>query len=198
MRRKVFHVVGVVWLIMVLGATVYAKSLMVKSDRALTPQPEHALVVFMRPSFVGGAFSASLFDVSNEETKFLGIIYYKTKVSYDVAPGEHTFMVIGESADFMKATVEAGKTYYVLVTPRLGGWKTRFSLRALRQADLTGADFSRWDANTELVENTPESGEWAVKNASSIQEKRLKYWPAWTALSPEAQESMILKPEDGR
>ncbi len=51
-------------------------------------------------------------------------------------------MVVSEAADFAKADVEAGKTYYVLVTPRMGWWKARFSLRPLMREQLDGKDFA--------------------------------------------------------
>jgi hypothetical protein len=98
----------------------------------------------------------------------------------------------------LKATVSAGKTYYVLVTPRMGVWKARFSFQPLRQANLDNKDFQKWDTHTDFVENTPQSQEWAKKNSPDIEGKRARYWPVWQALSPEVQASMTLNPEDGR
>ena len=49
---------------------------------------------------------------------FIGILSGKTKVAHLTEPGEKLFMVIGENADFMKATLEAGKTYYALKTEK--------------------------------------------------------------------------------
>lgn len=199
MNRKMFRIVGITLFVLFLGVTVYAKTgLMANSERQLTPNTDQALIIFMRSSFMGSAISASLFDVTGENTKFIGIMYNKTKVIYDVAPGEYTFMVIGESADFLKATVEAGKTYYALITPRMGAWKARFSFRPLRQSDLESAEFPKWDSATSLVENTPQSEEWAQNNAEDIEGKRARNWPAWCELSPEMQDQMTLKAEDGR
>lgn len=198
MKSKVVRAVVVFLLLIVFGATAQAASLMTKSERMLTPNTDQALIIFMRPSTYGYAISSSIFDVTTEENKFIGVFKAKAKVCYDVAPGEYTFMVVGESADFMKATVEAGKTYYVLVTPRMGVWKARFSFKPLRQADLAGVEFSRWDSTTELVENTPESEEWAQKNAEDIEAKRARNWPSWCELSQELQETMTLHIEDGK
>ena len=55
-------------------------------------------IVFMRASALGGAVAASVFDVTSEETKFVGLVNYGTKVAHPVKPGNYTFMVIGESA----------------------------------------------------------------------------------------------------
>jgi hypothetical protein len=203
MYRKVVLILGAVLL---LGLTAYASNLMVKVDRPLTPKPDQALIIFMRlPASFGKAFlfddygqSVSLHDVSGNDTKLLGIVKGGTKVSYDVVPGEYTFMVVGEAADFMKATVAAGKIYYVLVTPRVGFWQARYSLRPLRQSDFVNPDFPKWESSTYLVDNTPESEEWAKKHATDIEKKRARYWPEWSAKTLEERDPQTLKLEDGR
>jgi hypothetical protein len=199
MFRKISHAMIFIMIFILMGAITYASyGYMMKSEHQILAPPDQSLIVFMRASSLGRAISASVFDVSDNNTKFIGIMYYGTKVAYNVTPGEHTFMVVSESADFLKATVLAGKTYYVLVTPRMGVWKARFSFQPLRQANLDSKGFQKWDSHTQLVENTPESENWAMKNSPDIEAKRARYWPAWNALSPEVQESMTLNPEDGR
>jgi hypothetical protein len=170
---------------------------MIKVDRELTPKPDQALIVFLRASKLGYAISSSLFDVTTDENKFLGVFKAGIKIGYDVAPGEYTFMVIGESADFMKAKVEAGKTYYVVVAPRMGWNKARFSLDPLRQADLAGDEFAKWNKSTYFVENTPETIEWAEKNANDISNKRARYWEKWSEKTDAEKASQTLNPEDG-
>jgi hypothetical protein len=200
MFRKVSRAVMFIMVFILMGAITYAGyGYMMKSERVITPKPDQALLIFMRCYSFRSPSAASIFDVSESETKFIGILYNNgTKITYDVAPGEHTFMVVGESADFLKATVLPGKIYYSLVKPRMGMWKDRFSFRPLRQSDLVNAEFSDWDTHTVLVDNTPESEDWAKKNSPDIEGKRARYLPAWNALSLELRESMTLKPEDGR
>lgn len=203
MVRKTILLVVV---ILLLGFTVYADfGYMAKSDRALTPEPEQALIVFVRPKpSLGKALwtddygqAISLYDVSGEDTKFMGILYKKTKICYDLDPGEYTFMVVGEAADFMKATVAAGKTYYVLLSPRLGVWKARFSFQPLRQSDLTSDKFSKWNSKNDLIANTPESEKWYSEKAAEIATKKEEYFSEWTELSEETLASMTLNIEDG-
>ena len=69
-------------------------------------------IVFMRASALGGVVAASVFDVTEPETKFVGLVNYGTKYAHAVKPGQYTFMVVGESADFMQATVLPDRTYY--------------------------------------------------------------------------------------
>jgi hypothetical protein len=143
-----------------------------------------AQVVFMRSSFVGGAIQASIFDVTKPEPKFIGILSNKTKIAYDVLPGEHMFMVVGESADFLKATVAEDKTYYTIVTPRMGFWKARFSLYPVRN-DTSGKfqynsnDFNEMLDETHFVKGGIKANQWAQDNALSINEKFKKYLPEW-------------------
>src|SRR5678815_5415246 len=87
----------------------------------MAAKPDQALVIFMRSSAMGGAVQASVFDVSGAGEKLVGIVSTGTKVGYYVAPGERTFMVVSEAADFMQANLVAGRTYYALVTPRAPG-----------------------------------------------------------------------------
>ena len=197
----------IIMAVLLLGVVTYAGGgLMVKSEKPLTPKPDQTLIVFMRlhASF-GKAFlfddygqSVSLYEVSGDENKFIGFSKGGTKIGYDIAPGEHTFMVVGEAADFMKAMVETGKTYYVLVTPRMGFLQARYSFRPLRQQDLTGTEFPQWDLDTSLVENTPESEEWAQKHAAEIENKRVRYWTVWSGKTQEQRDLQTLNPEDGR
>lgn len=199
MIRKSFRLIGILTLLMLLGATTYASSsMMASSQRTLTPKSDQALIIFMRSTFVGSLISASLFDVSGDDTKFIGVIKNGTKLAYDLTPGEHTFMVVSEAADFMKVTVVPGKTYYALIVPRTGAWKARFSFRPLRQGDLASQNFIEWDAKTQLVENTPESEAWASKHATDINDKRARYWQKWSTKPAGQQETQSLKAEDGR
>lgn len=156
------------------------------------------MVVFMRSSFVGSAISASVFDVSGSETKFVGIINNGTKMAHPVKPGSHTFMVVSEAADFMQATVLPGRTYYALVTPRMGVWKARFSFRPLRQNELAGSEFAGWNSSTHFVVNSPETQNWAMQNAADISSKRTQYWPEWNSKPANDRASQTLNAEDGR
>lgn len=171
---------------------------MQKSEQAPAAKPDQALVVFMRSTFVGSAVSASVFDVSGKDTRFVGLVNNGTKIGYHVPPGQHTFMVVSEAADFMQANVTAGKTYYALVTPRMGMWKARFSLKPVRGAELAGSEFAGWDSGTQYVVNSPESQAWAAANGADIAQKRAVYWPEWSGKSAEARAQATLNAEDGR
>jgi hypothetical protein len=154
-------------------------------------------IVFMRPSFLGGAVQSSVFDVTGNKDELIGIVSAGTKVRYVTQPGEHLFMVIGESADFMRAYVDPGKTYYALVTPRMGFWKARFSLKPVRRDELDGETFKGWDKSTSFVENTEQSRQWARENRHSISTKKAEYLQKWAAKSPADKAEVTLTVNDG-
>lgn len=143
-----------------------------------------------------------IYDVSGEEPVFIGIISNATKVPYKTTPGEHTFMVVSEAADFLHADLSAGKTYYSLVTPRMGAWKARFSLWPIRNdsnADysLKSSDFQSWNNGTKTAELTDKARQWFESNKGSVMSKQSKYWPVWQQKDKSDLERRTLNPEDG-
>jgi len=160
------------------------------------PESGKALVVFARTSGFGFAIQSSVFEVKNEQSSLIGILAAKTKVAYSVEPGKHLFMVIGESADFLTADLQAGRTYYADVVPRMGLWKARFSLEPIRPSDLDKPEIKTSLGDCRWVEKTPASEGWALGNMASIQSKRVEYYPEWLE-KPEG-ERPHLKPDDGK
>jgi hypothetical protein len=163
------------------GSSKYMKPVLEESVKL--PGYDETLVVFLRPSGMAWAIQSSVFDITSEDNKLVGIVPAKKKVAYKTSAGEHMFMVVGESADFMKAHLAAGKTYYALVTPRMGAWKARFSLKPVHEEQLSSEEFKKWVNGTTYVENTPASFDWARQNAASIQSKREKYIEKWNGKS---------------
>lgn len=148
---------------------------------AATPAPPagQANVVFMRPSSLGVAIASSVFEMRGDQNLFIGHVPAKRKIVHTVAPGPVRFMVVSEAADFLQADLVAGKTYYVLVTPRFGVWRARFSLRPVTAAELDGKEFREWFDDCVWVETTDEARDWARRSAGSVQEKRVEYLQKW-------------------
>ena len=171
-------------------------------NQAPTPEEGKALVIFLRSTFVGSAISASVYDAPDNETKFIGIIQNKQRVAYQAEPGQHRFMVIAENADFVDATLEAGKTYYVLVSPRMGVWKARFSLLPIHsdpaiEHNVHSADFKKWMASTQLVEVTDKNIAWYEKTKANIEEKKADYLKKWNAMLPADKAELTIQVHDG-
>jgi hypothetical protein len=176
------------------GSSQYMK-LVPDYDTSHLPKDNQSLVIFMRPSSIGFAIQSSVFDITKGENKLVGIVPAKKMVPYETEPGEHLFMVVGESADFMKANLESGKTYYALVTPRMGVWKARFSLYPVNKEELASDKLKNWLGDCKYTENTDGSYDWAGKNAKSIQAKKEKYLSKWN--EKQEQDQPRLNPDDG-
>ncbi len=161
-----------------------------------SPGEGKAMVVFMRPSTLGFAIQSSVFEVNGDAPSLVGIVAAKKKVAHQLDPGEHLFMVVGESADFMSAELEPDKTYYVLVTPRMGMWKARFSLKPIHSEELSAPQFNEWFEGCEWVEKSPASDEWANSHMASIQEKYQEYYTKW--MNKDSTGRPKLLPGDGR
>jgi hypothetical protein len=171
-------------------------------QQMVTPSADKAQVIFFRSSFVGSAIQASLFDATDGGAKFIGILSNGKKLAYEVDPGKHTFMVVSEAADFMHAELLGGKTYYAIVTPRMGAWRARFSLHPVRNGgpgefQIDSDDFREWMAEAVFTQNTPESYAWAEASASSVAERQREYWEVWQQKSPEDLAERTLNPDDG-
>lgn len=166
--------------------------------RAQQPDQSMATIVFMRPSIFGAAIKSSVFDITSGKNEVIGILPAKKKISYRVDPGNYFFMVIGENADFMRAELEAGKTYYCLVQVRMGAWKARFSLVPIRNMELDGEEFLKWQKKTKQIENRDQARAWSAKHAQSIEHKREKYLPKWEEKSAAEKADYTLRKEDGR
>jgi hypothetical protein len=170
---------------------------LVESDAVQdSPSAGKSMVVFMRPSTLGFAVQSSVFNVTDGDPELVGLMPAKHKMAYELEPGKHLFMAIGESADFMHADLAANKTYYALVTPRMGAWKARFSLAPVKAAQLGGDEHENWLNSCQWIEKSDTSDQWAQTNMTSILAKQTKYYPAW--LKKPEEDQPRLDPGDGR
>ncbi|MEH6416228.1 hypothetical protein [Pseudomonas sp. CGJS7] len=191
-------------LLLLCAPTAFAKSVKMPLAADQDPKPEagKALVVFLRSSFVGSAISSSVYAAPDSDTRFLGVVQNKNKLAVQVEPGEHRFMVIAENADFLDAKLDAGKTYYVLISPRPGAWKARFSLlpihnRADAEYSLLSDDFKKWTAAGKYVSMSPEAEAWYEANKASVAEKKADYLVKWNKMLPKDRAELVLHAEDG-
>ncbi len=187
--------------VLLLSGCASSKMLVSETQQLAPPTSEMAQVVFLRASSFGGAIQATVFDVSSDEPEFIGISSSKTKLAYTVEPGKHVFMVVSEAADFLEAELDGGKTYYAMITPRMGAWKARFSLHPVRASSgefqHTSDKFQKWLSNSKFVENTPESKAWFQENKANIRSKQADYWAVWKEKSEEDIKARTLNPNDG-
>ena len=190
-------------LLLASGCSTMSSNVAKSSVNAAPPvASQQAQIIFMRPSMLGGAIQSSVYEVKNDAEEFIGIVSAKTKTACNVPPGEHLFMVVGENADFMMANVDAGKTYYVLVAPRMGVMKARFSLIPIHsdpaaKYSLAGKDFADWNKGTEFVDQLDSARVWYKNNAASVASKRTSYLKDWNALPASTRAEITLLAKDG-
>ena len=179
------------------GASKYMKK--VEGGAEIAASADKATIVFMRPSSMAFAIQAPVIDISGTENVLVGIVSSKTKVAYRVDAGEHLFAVGGESADMMKASVEAGKIYYVVVGPRMGVWKARFVLDPIRKNEVKeNAKLAEWLKDCTPMEMADSAQEWLKDNSKSLNKKREKCLKAWEKAGEKERFDGTLAAEDGK
>lgn len=135
--RKKRNAIGLVLLLATALLTGGCASSMMLPTEAFTAGPDYAVVNFLRPSSFGGAIKFGIWD----REEFIGIVTPKSYVQYKASPGEHLFMARAENWSVIKATVEAGKTYYIIAEPKMGVWKARV---AMTVQDPNDARVAKW------------------------------------------------------
>jgi hypothetical protein len=115
MRPKLLLVVGLVsW--GALGCAGPVKNMRAVDQVNTTPAPNEAVIVFLRPSGWQAGLQSSVFELNKQgPTTLIGLVAAKKKLAHRTTPGPHTYMVIGESADFMAADLQPGRIYHTVV-----------------------------------------------------------------------------------
>lgn len=158
---------------------------------ATTPPQGQSTLVLFRSSFFGGAVQSSVFDVTDGQSDFIGIISAGKKVTHTFPAGERRVMALGENASFIDIDTLPGKVYYARVSPRMGLWKARFVLEPVPAGDPA---LEEELASCEWVGNTPTSTAWAQQNIQSALIKMREYLPEFES---DPNRAMLSK-SDGR
>lgn len=165
---------------------------MAKANGPILVPPDKAAIVFMRPGkFLSRAVAVPVFEVTNGEVQFVGIVDAGGKLGYLVAPGEHVFMTTIFGGDtlvrFQKAQVLAGKTYYFRAHMIQGLW----TLDPIRSSVLESDEFAKWNRNTAWITNSPATLAWGEANLADAERK--------SSLEPvRIPKAFTLRTEDGR
>ena len=168
---------------------------------AVTPMEGKSLIVFVR-ALSSDATSVDyrkspLFSLKGSESQpeLIGILSAKTKLAYEIDPGQYLFMVVGENADFMTAEVLPNRVYYVLVLARIGNRAAIYSLKAVDRQAQTAEDFQELFASSNWIRNTPASLNWASSNMATIRPIQHQYYRLWTQ-KPDSEKPRLL-PDHG-
>lgn len=189
---KVFKLLFIGSLISLLSACASNHMTQVPVEEQTTgPEAGKALIHFMRPTSFGGAIQSTL----HNGDEYIGTISANTRMCYQADPGNHMFMIVGESADFLRAQLLPDKTYYINVAPRMGVWTARFSLRPMN-GQVPQQQIDEWVNRTQEVVVNEKGERWAEKNQQRVQELKNKYLPRWQQKAE--RDKQTLHPESGK
>lgn len=178
-----------------------ASGLMRPADPKIpTASDTKANVVFMRSSIVAGAIGVELFEVINGDLKFIGQLPSGHKIVYETTPGEKVFMAYGTAADFMRANVEAGKTYYSIVRPNwgTGGFApTPVRTNLSEPHNIKSPEFTSMVSSTDRIEANEDAPSWFKENKARYQEIYKEYWARWLRKSEDEKGQRTINLEDG-
>lgn len=159
------------------------------------PEANEAVIVFARVSDVYPWMQASVFELPEHgPARLIGLVAAKRRIAFRTTPGRHTFMVIGDDADFMDADLQPGRLYHAVARVRLGVGTPSFELVPVRAAER--GQLAGWLADVTWVETTHEALTWAHENAADIEAKRSEYYPKW--MQKASSQRPALLPEDGQ
>jgi hypothetical protein len=117
---------------------------------------DKATVIFIRPSGYAAGIATTILD---EKGHFLGDSLAETYFVAQVAPGKQTFIAWAENTAALTATLEAGKTYYVEVSPKMGAWSARVHLLALTPRSENWGELRGWLAESKYMQVDQRGGQ---------------------------------------
>jgi len=163
----------------------------------ILPPPGKALVYFLRPAIKGFTLRAAILNGD----KPIANIPSRQKVAYLADAGEHLFtvlsandMVITDNVDFMKASLEAGKIYFVSVFSKGNG----FEFKPHIKREFSHIQFVRRFKRC-VMRNEKGSSEhartWYTANQDEIRKAKEDAYTKWQ--QKPVYEKAALKTEDG-
>lgn len=185
------------------GCSATGKYTVPASNTNFVTKQDKAAIIFMRASNYGGAITSPLVSLDKDgNSEMVAILGPGEKMVHYVEPGEHTFMIVGENGDFLKANVDAGKAYYAIIRPRMGIWKARFSLtpfKALPESEefsINSENLKEWSSSCKYTEASPAAFAWHKTKQNELKAIYNEYMPKWQAKSGNQRAAATLTAKD--
>jgi hypothetical protein len=158
--------------------------------------PDTALVLFVRPAKLGKAVNFYVFDVNKRlVTLFKG----NEHVAVTAGPGKHTFYVVSENAELVRAEVGAGRTYVIYTEPRMGLGKARVVVEALSRSSPNFAKSAEWLRKTKAgVPDFAKGNKWASKRQDVLNARIADAEAHWSGGDAAYRAARTMRVEDGR
>jgi hypothetical protein len=174
------------------GSSSYMKK--VGSLQAIAVATDRATVVFIRPSGLGFAINFAILD---QQGHWVGDAVSESHFAALLPPGEYMFVAWAENTAALKATLGAGRVYYVQVDPAMGAFSARVFLEALTPRSDDWKKVSGWLKGTNRLEPLPTGAAYiegrhidAMKRVTSANEN-------WVGYTAEEKQRRTLLVEDG-
>jgi hypothetical protein len=136
--------------------------------------------------------------IVDEKGRFLGETWGATYFVAKVAPGEHTFISWCEGTPALKATLEAGKVYYVEIGVTIGAWSARGRLFADGPARQQWGELPSWlHDTTMLVPNEAAGQQYLQSRQSDLAAVLNKGTANYAGYDGEEKAKRTLTPADG-
>jgi hypothetical protein len=168
--------------------------------QAASPQPPAAdpamaTVFFIRPSGYAGGREYVILD---ETGRFLGEVKGESYFVTKMPPGEHSFVAWSEGSPTLRATLEAGKIYYVEVGVVIGAWSPRARLFAIGPQRKPWPELAGWLAQSRLLVPTQGAEQrFAQDKGAEAREVVQKGLAEYAGYDAEAKSLRTLTPADG-
>ena len=116
-------------------------ALAVAAKNEIEPPPDGKAVVYIgrMTGFVGRARPFHFFEGEN----YLARIKGKNFIRYVCDPGEHLFWVAAENRSFVKAELEAGRSYALFARLQMGTWSARAELQPITDGSEAWEEFRK-------------------------------------------------------
>jgi len=162
---------------------------------AFATPPDHACVVFVRPSGLGAAVNTTILD---EEGRFLGDAQGHSHFVVCVPQGKHLFISWAENTDVLEADLLEGRTYYVLVDISFGLLSPRVHLLAMTPRNPNWSRRETWVGGSRPFIPDVAAGEAYLRQRSADVADRLqRARQNLVEMSAEDRELHTLTPADG-
>lgn len=157
---------------------------------------DSATVVFVRPSQYGGADRIVIMDGKG---RFLGETMPKTYFATKVPAGDHIFLSWGETTSAIKASLVAGKVYYVEAYGPTGAGTPRLELRAVTLKSPEWGKVDGWLASADALATDEPAGQAYLREHPSRVESAVHHGnEAIAEYKPHELAEHTLTAEDGR
>lgn len=167
-------------------------------------EKDKAQIIFLKPTQqTVGKVPVQIFEVTDTNTKLIGVMRSKSRLILNVAPGKHLFMSTTAywMSHFMNADLEPGKRYFVFARAIYHGG---FQLRPIKRdgpADYRpeNSGYKSWIADSTENKMTPETETSYLgnkRNQRLVAKAQAESWEKWLAKTPEQRAELSLNKED--